>query len=123
MWTLMLLALAVQRQQPSILGEWEGQSHCVGGHAACHEENVLYRITPGSGAAVTMRGFRVSGSDTVAMGDLSCAMASQPGGVLCQIPVGTWHFWLEEDHLEGTLTGSDGTVVRRVRAIRRPTRR
>lgn len=120
MWLLFLLPLTGLLQQPSVAGWWEGQSHCVGGHPACHEENTLYQFT-GAGQAIVLHGFRMAGSDTVNMGDLSCVATTDPVGATCQIPVGTWRFWLQGDHLEGTLTDRDGTISRRVRATRRNT--
>ena len=118
MWLVFLLPLTNLQQQPSLTGWWEGQSHCVGNHPSCHEEKTLYQFT-GAGQSIVLHGFRMAGADTVNMGDLSCTATTAPVGVTCPIPVGTWRFWLQDDHLEGTLTDRDGTVSRQVRATRR----
>ena len=120
---VVLVLFNVPLQQPSLAGWWVGHSHCVEARPACHEEDVLLQFEPGTASAMVLHGFRVSGRDTVDMGDLTCRPAREPAAVLCDIPVGRWHFWVAGDHVEGTLTNLDGTRARQVRAIRRLTER
>jgi len=46
--TLLLLGLAAFGQKQSaesLLGDWTGESKCVGGNPYCHDEIVVYHLT------------------------------------------------------------------------------
>ncbi|HKV70965.1 MAG TPA: hypothetical protein VJN62_06925 [Gemmatimonadales bacterium] len=113
-----LLALTPWQRGTNLLGRWVGDSHCVGAHPACHDEHVIYQVDSAGPHRFTIDGFRVAGLDTVDMGPLSCDQADREPAVACEIPNATWHFRVVQDHLEGTLMLSDGTVMRRVVASR-----
>jgi hypothetical protein len=105
-------------QQPArFFGRWVGESHCVGSHPACHDEDVVYQIDS-TAHGLSVQGGRVAGSDTVAMGTLTCAFAENQREFTCAIPSGTWRFAVVRGHLEGSLRLSDSTVMRRVVAYR-----
>lgn len=106
------------QQSASPLGQWVGESHCVGAHPACHDEHVLYRVDSAGPHQYTLDGSRIAGGDTVDMGALSCEGAGTELQITCHIPGGTWHFAVVHGHLEGVLTLSDNTVMRRVVAYR-----
>src|SRR5690349_23965915 len=102
---------------PALLGRWVGESACVGDHPTCHAEHVVYQVVAAGAGALTMRGARVAGADTVDMGDLACRISERTAGqpeATCRIAVGVWRFWLTRDQLEGSLTLADSTVSRHV---------
>ncbi len=106
------------QQSTTLLGRWVGESHCVGRHPACHDEHVVYQFDSTGPERLTLQGSRIAGRDTVAMGALTCTVSGQRIQTVCEIPVGVWHFSVVRGHLEGILTLTDGTVMRRVAATR-----
>jgi len=109
---------APAQQSISLLGRWVGDSHCVGAHAACHDEHVIYQIDSAGPHQFTLDGSRIAGGDTVDMGALSCQGAGVPPRLSCRIPSATWQFSVVQGRLEGVLTLADNTVMRRVVADR-----
>jgi len=119
-WGVLLAAWFAAHQAPmTIFGKWIGESRCVGAQPSCHDEHVVYQIDSTGARSAIVHGSRIAGSDTVDMGDLSCDRAQL--AIACAIPVGTWRFRVAGDHLDGSLTRSDRTVLRQVVA-RRPGR-
>ncbi len=114
------LRQAVGQQSASPLGRWLGESHCVGEHPTCHDEHVVYRISSAGSRQITLDGSRITGGDTVDMGALSCESSGAEPHISCRIPNGTWLFSVVDGHLEGVLTLTDNSVVRRVVAYRAP---
>jgi hypothetical protein len=116
-WRLALVVgITVLQAPPTILGRWVGESRCLGAQASCHDEHVIYQIDSVGARSAVMRGSRYAGSDTVDMGSLSCDRERL--AITCAIPVGIWRFRVNVDHLEGSLTRTDGTVTRQVTARR-----
>jgi hypothetical protein len=121
---LAVAAHPAPRTQPASewLGRWAGESACAGAHPACRAEHVVYRIDAAGAGALSVRGARVAGSDTVDMGDLACRVgAGRAAGraeATCRVSVGVWRFWITHDRLEGSLTLADTTVARHVVARR-----
>ncbi len=116
--TALLITQAVPQQSTSPLGRWVGESHCVGTHPACHDEHVIYRVDSAGPRQFTLNGSRIAGGDTVDMGALSCEGGGAAPQITCHIPSGTWLFSVVSGHLEGVLTLTDNTVMRRVVAYR-----
>jgi len=121
---VVVLAAPVSPMQgpASILGTWVGESRCVGDHPSCHPEHVIYQVDS-AGAAIVVRGARTAGVDTVQMGSLECRRQASPAEVTCSIGSGVWRFWVAQDSLRGSLTLTDGSVMRAVVAGRRLTTR
>jgi hypothetical protein len=115
---LAALLLAAPQRSTSIFGRWAGESRCVGAHPGCHPEHVLYQVDSGA-TKIVMKGARTAGSDTVDMGDLECRRLAA-AEMTCPIGPGVWRFWVAQDSLRGTLTATDGSLMRQVAAGRRP---
>ena len=111
---------------PELLGRWAGESECVGNHPACHAEHVVYQIDSAGAGAISVRGARVAGHDTVDMGTLACrvsvARTAARAEASCRIAVGVWRFWVDQGQLGGALTLTDSSVARHVVAHRLTTR-
>jgi hypothetical protein len=119
-WVLALAAGPAGWSQPApvLLGRWVGDSQCVGARPACRAEHVVYQIDSAGAGALTVRGARVAGADTVDMGPLACRLGAARAEASCRVGVGVWRFWLARDQLEGALTLADSTVARHVVARR-----
>jgi hypothetical protein len=58
------------------------------------------------------------GTDTVDMGPLTLTRDASTTDWVGRLPMGVWRFQISADSLTGTLTVSDGVVMRRVSAAR-----
>src|SRR5206468_10996644 len=98
-------------------GNWRGTSTCLVRPSACHDEVVVYRITPMKAAdSVSIDGFRIVRGEEVDMGALGCRLVPQSGRITCTIPQGVWRFTARNDSLTGELRLPDNTRFRDVRA-------
>ncbi|MFL5560515.1 MAG: hypothetical protein ACJ79K_03485 [Gemmatimonadaceae bacterium] len=104
-------------------GTWRGTSTCLVHRSACHDEIVVYRITPMHAAdSVTVDARKIVGGEEQEMGVLACRFTSSSGRLTCSIPRGVWSFTVREDSLTGDLRLSDNTRFRDVRTARDRTR-
>lgn len=96
---------------------WRGLSHCVAADHPCSDEQVIYRV-----GAVTdtsrrvMTAAKIVGADTIEMGALTLTHEALSDEWVARIPTGVWRFKIGRDSLTGTLTVSDGFIMRRVSA-------
>jgi hypothetical protein len=101
------------------IGIWRGTSSCLVRPSACHDEIVVYRITPMKAAdSVSIDGFRIVRGEEQSMGVLGCRLVRGSGQITCTIPHGVWRFTARNDSLTGELRLPDNTRFRDVRAIR-----
>jgi hypothetical protein len=111
--------IPAQAARPDPLGTWRGTSLCQVRPSACHDENVVYRITrtitPDS---LAVDGRKIVDAEEVEMGVLGCRFEAPSARLTCPISSGVWQFTIRGDSLVGELRTSDGTKVRDVRTKR-----
>jgi hypothetical protein len=96
---------------------WRGVSHCVSAAHPCRDEQVIYRVAAETDSSRrAMSAARIAGADTVDMGPLTLARDVRSNDWVARLPQGVWRFRIGPDSLTGTLTVTDGTVMRRVSA-------
>lgn len=102
------------------VGTWRGTSLCLVRPSPCHDEIVVYRITPMKAAdSVALDARKIVRGQEEEMGVLGCRVA--PGSRLtCAIPRGVWRFSVHNDSLTGELRLLDDTRFREVRTVRAP---
>lgn len=118
-------ARAQSSPQPSAiarpLGIWRGTSLCLVRPSPCHDESVVYRITPMKAAdSVSIDARKIVRGEEEEMGVLDCHFVPRGGDLTCVLPQGVWHFIVRNDSLTGELRLRDKTRFRDVRTVRAP---
>ena len=102
--------------KPAILGTWSGQSLCEQKESACRDETVVYRFSPrkDTPGSFSVSADKIVGGKAVNMGTLEFRYVEEQHALVCEYEQGVWRFSVNGNRMEGTLTRSDGSVVRRV---------
>ena len=101
------------------VGTWRGTSLCLVRPSPCHDEVVVYRITPVKGSdSLSMDARKIVNGKEEEMGVLSCAFTAQGASLACPMRNGMWRFTVSRDSLVGELRTPDGTRFRDVRTAR-----
>ena len=105
-----------------LVGDWTGESICVGNNPSCHDEKVIYHITKIAGEADK---FKLSADKIINgkpewMYDLDFKYDSETrifsGEFTNSRYHGLWEYMVKEGEMEGTLKLlPEGTVVRRIK--------
>lgn len=110
-----------------ILGDWAGESVCVGNRPACHDEQVIYHIAKKAGSPdiVTLAADKVIDSQPEQMYVLDFKYDDAKGTLTGEFDVngthGVWEYTVKGDEMEGTSKLLPaGTVVRCVKVKRAP---
>jgi hypothetical protein len=110
-----------------ILGDWEGESVCVGYRPACHDEHVVYHITKKAGEAdnVTLAADKIINGKPEQMGVLECKYDAAKGTLTCEFTVNSTHgvfeYTVRGDDMEGTLKLLPaGNIGRRIKVKKVP---
>jgi hypothetical protein len=105
-----------------ILGDWEGESVCVGNRPACKNEHVVYHISEKAGEAdaVTLAADKIINGKPEEMGVLECKYDASKSTLTCEFTVngthGVFEYTVKDDEMEGTLKILPaGTIGRRVK--------
>jgi hypothetical protein len=105
-----------------LLGNWAGESICVGNHPACHDEQVVYRISkaPDESSKVTITADKIINGKPETMYVLDFKYDEKKGTLTGEFVNsryhGVWEYTVKGDTMEGTLTLlPDKTIARRVR--------
>lgn len=120
-------AVAVNDDGSSLVGNWTGESLCVGNRPACHDEKVIYRIAkaPDEAGNVTITADKIVNGKPESMGSLDFKYDREKQTLTCDFTRGTthglWEFTISGTTMEGTLvTLPDKTVARRVKVKKEP---
>lgn len=109
-------------QAATVLGTWRGTSVCLVHPSPCHDEIVVYRITPRPGRdSVAVDARKIVRGQEEDMGMLPCRATSATSptvDITCAMPNGVWQFHVRGDSLLGELRLPDSTRFRDVRAAR-----
>jgi hypothetical protein len=105
-----------------ILGEWRGTSTCTDRRVApaCHDEIVIYRVTPAGGDTARLDAYRITNGEEVAMGVLDFTRDARTGEWVNDMRMngrhGVWRFRVADTLMTGTLV--DVPTKAQIRAIR-----
>jgi hypothetical protein len=108
-----------------LLGDWKGESNCVGNNPNCHNEIVVYHITnPGNKPdSVTLAADKIINGKPELMGVLEFRYDSKKKTLVNEFRKnyyhGLWEFNVSEKLMIGTLTLlPDKEIVRRIRVTK-----
>ena len=111
-----------------LVGNWTGKSICVGNRPACHDEQVIYRITkaPDPAGKVTITADKIVNGKPELMGVLDFKYDSEKQTLVCDFTRGNthglWELTVKGNTMEGTLMVlPDKTLVRRIKVQKEPT--
>ena len=114
--------IAARDAGSDLVGNWIGESICVGNRPACHDEQVIYRITkaPDASGNVTITADKIVNGKPELMGVLDFKYDSEKRTLVCDFTRGDthglWEFTVNGNTMEGTLMVlPDKTLVRRVK--------
>jgi len=98
-------------------GNWRGESKCVDARSACHDESVVWHITPlpEKPGPVSVSADKIVNGQPVAMGTLQFQYDRTNHTLACEYAQGVWRLKVDGFDVQGTLTGTDKTVFRRVK--------
>jgi hypothetical protein len=115
-------AAAITDAGSSLVGNWTGDSICVGNRPACHDEQVIYRIpkAPDSSGKVTITADKIVNGKPELMGVLDFKYDSEKQTLICDFTRGNihglWELTVKGNTMEGTLMLlPDKTLVRRAK--------
>jgi hypothetical protein len=103
----------------AVVGRWEGESICTVKDSPCHDEHVVYEISPSAGR-LKMDGYKIVKGEKEFMGSLTCTFDAATSTLHCANP-GEWNFHLTGTHMDGTLHLTDvkRTLFRRISVDKR----
>jgi len=117
--------IAITDDGASLVGNWTGDSICVGNRSACHDEQVVYRIAkaPDSSGNVTIAADKIVNGKPELMGVLDFKYDSALKTLVCDFRRGNthglWELTVKGNTMAGTLVVlPEKTVVRRVKVTR-----
>jgi hypothetical protein len=104
-----------------VTGTWEGTSLCQVKPSPCHDEHVIYRVTPTGHGLYRIDAYKVVDGKKLFMGAIDVQL--DPTHTRLDGPVmsggqsrGRLHLTLKGAHLSGRMTQSDGTLYRLIEA-------
>lgn len=105
-----------------LVGNWTGESLCVGNHPACHDEKVIYHIAkpPDATGTVTITADKIVDGKPEPMGVLDFKYDGEKGTLVGEFTNaryhGLWEYTVKGNTMEGTLTLLPAKeIVRRVK--------
>lgn len=105
-----------------LVGNWTGESICIGNNPSCHDEKVIYRIsrTSGEPGKVTIAADKIIDGKPELMYVLDFKYDGEKGTLVGEFQNaryhGLWEYTVKGDLMEGTLSLlPDKKVVRRVK--------
>jgi hypothetical protein len=120
---LLLLPVAAQASgdMRAVLGDWEGESLCTIKESPCHDEHVIYHISPDSkdAAKLELSANKVVNGEELYMGSLECTYTASKQELACHYKKDDrWEFKVLGDTMAGTLTVPENKLYRKI-SVRR----
>jgi hypothetical protein len=124
------LTVFSQKVKPdAIVGDWSGESKCVGSNTFCHDEVVVYHITRSKDDAkkFTIVADKIVNGKPDFMGNIECVYDAEKQTLRSEFKIprtggtGIWLFTIKGDEMDGTLTVMpENEVGRRVKVKKNP---
>lgn len=104
------------------VGTWHGASSCVAKNTACRDETVVYRVAklPEKSGYFSVTADKIVSGNAVNMGTLEFRYDHDRDMLVCEYSHGVWRLKVDGGKMEGTLTGPDHSVFRRVTLRKEP---
>jgi len=112
-------ALAFASENASLAGDWEGEPKCTVPNSPCHDEQALYRLSPGDKEGnLSIDAYKIIEGVHQFMGTIACEYHRSQSTLTCtgHTPKqDLWEFQVAGDTITGTLKiGPEKTLYRRV---------
>jgi len=100
--------------EPTLAGNWSGDSICLDRQSACHDENVVYRITlyPDDAARVKVQGDKIVNGQAVTMGVSDYKWDRSTQTLTHEDQFGAWKITVKENTMDGIMTSAAGKPFR-----------
>lgn len=119
--TCCLRASAQSALPSTAIGTWRGTSLCTVRPSSCHDERVVYRVTPlASRDSASFDARKIVNGQEEEMGVLRCVLTASRTKLACTMPNGVWRFEVRGDSLVGDLRVANDIKFRDVRTARSP---
>ena len=112
----------------SVLGDWTGESKCVGSNTSCHDEVVVYHFTRSKTdpAKINLSADKIINGKPEFMGEFDFTFDTDKATLTAEFTIprtggkGVWSFTVDGDDIEGTLTVyPEKEIGRRVKVTRK----
>ena len=112
----MFSARLVSADASGVAGTWRGESICVTGASACHNESVVYYIkdVPDRPDLVLIRADKIVDGKAITMGTGQWHYDRAQHTLEWRTPQQVWLLKITSNRIEGTLKLTDGTVFRKM---------
>jgi hypothetical protein len=97
-----------------LVGNWGGMSLCQVKPSACHDETVVYHLSNPHDGKITIQADKIIDGKPVAMGTSAWTYDKPTRSLKWEMPRGTWKLVVDGDVMDGTLTGPDNVIFRKV---------
>lgn len=97
-----------------LVGDWRGTSLCQVRPSACSDERVVYHFSNPQAGKITVSADKIVDAKVVNMGSSVWTYDESARLLSWQMPRGVWKLTVNGDSMDGTLTGADNTVFRKV---------
>ena len=105
-------AAFAQKVPDSVLGDWYGESKCVGANPYCHDEVVVYHLTRSKddGAKIHLAADKIVNGKPEEMGEFEFTYDPKTNLMTTEFPIartggkGVWSFKINRGKIDGTLT-------------------
>jgi len=113
----------------ALIGDWSGESKCVGTNTLCHDEVVVYHITRSKDDVkkVMIAADKIVNGKPDFMGNIECVFDPEKGTLRSEFKIprtggtGVFLFKIKGDEMEGTLTIlPENEVGRRIKVKKNP---
>ena len=112
----MFSARLVSADASGVAGTWRGESICVTGASACHNESVVYYIkdVPDRPDLVLIQADKIVDGKAITMGTGQWHYDRAQHTLEWRTPQQVWLLKITSNRIEGTLKLTDGTVFRKM---------
>jgi hypothetical protein len=113
----------------AIVGDWSGESKCVGTNTSCHDEVVVYHISRSKDDAkkFTIAADKIVDGKPDFMGNIECDFDAEKQTLRSEFKIprtggtGVWLFKIKGDEMDGTLTVlPENEIGRRIKVKKNP---
>jgi len=97
-----------------LVGDWSGTSLCEVKPSPCNDEQVVYHLSNPRADKITVQADKIVDGKSINMGSGDWTYDKSAGMLKWEMPRGMWKLVVEDDNMDGTLTGLDKVVFRKI---------
>ena len=107
------------KQLAAVLGSWEGESKCMVADSSCHDEQVLYQISPDrkDPERLNLDAYKIVDGAPDFMGTLACQYHAKQSALSCTGNTSKqddWELHVFGESMSGSLKIEGGKIYRRI---------